>query len=149
MDISHLKNEELEPTFQKYKERVVLRGDIVKDDSGAYAVFTEQGLSASQMTPAKQWMLLQDYQVARSPTSSVCFNRFTARLASERSFTTARDTEPCNVEAVRASSGRHCRAIQDRENATARSAFTSPSDASALLSKHRPVVMKLVVVSQG
>ena len=28
-------------------------GDIVKDDSGAYAVFTEQGLSASQMTAAK------------------------------------------------------------------------------------------------
>ena len=34
------------------KERVVLRGDIVKDDSGACAVFTEQGSSASQMTAA-------------------------------------------------------------------------------------------------
>ena len=33
--------------------RVVLRGDIVKDDSGFYAVFTEQGSSASQMTAAK------------------------------------------------------------------------------------------------
>ena len=31
----------------------MLRGDIVKDDSGAYAVFTEQGLSASQMTAVK------------------------------------------------------------------------------------------------
>ena len=30
-----------------------MRGDIVKDDSGAYAVFTEQGSSASQMTAAK------------------------------------------------------------------------------------------------
>ena len=38
---------------QKYKGRVVLRGDIVKDDSGSYAVFTEQGSSASQMTTAK------------------------------------------------------------------------------------------------
>ena len=37
---------------QKYKGRVVLRGDIVKDDSGSYAVFTEQGSSASQMTAA-------------------------------------------------------------------------------------------------
>ena len=37
----------------KYKGRVVLRGDIVKDDSGSYAVFTEQGSSASQMTAAK------------------------------------------------------------------------------------------------
>ena len=31
----------------------MLRGDIVKDDSGAYAVCTEQGSSASQMTAAK------------------------------------------------------------------------------------------------
>ena len=31
----------------------MLRGDIVKDDSGAYAVFTEQSSSASQMTAAK------------------------------------------------------------------------------------------------
>ena len=38
---------------KKYKGRVVLRGDIVKDDSGSYAVFTEQGSSASQMTAAK------------------------------------------------------------------------------------------------
>ena len=38
---------------KKYKGRVVLRGDIVRDDSGAYAVFTEQGSAASQMTAAK------------------------------------------------------------------------------------------------
>ena len=31
----------------------VNRGDIAKDDSGSYAVFTEQGSSASQMTAAK------------------------------------------------------------------------------------------------
>ena len=53
MDLCHLKNSELEPQYQKYKSRVVLRGDIVKDDSAAYAVFTEQGSSASQMTTAK------------------------------------------------------------------------------------------------
>ena len=53
MDICHLKNAELETKNQKYKGRVVLRGDIVKDDSGSYAVFTEQGSSASQMTAAK------------------------------------------------------------------------------------------------
>ena len=44
---------ELEPQFQKYKGRVVHRGDIAKDDSGSYAVFTEQGSSASQMTAAE------------------------------------------------------------------------------------------------
>ena len=49
MDMCHLKNAELEAKHQKYKGRVVLRGDIVKDDSGSYAVFTEQGSSASQM----------------------------------------------------------------------------------------------------
>ena len=53
MDICHLKNAELEAKHQKYKGRVVLRGVIVKDDSGSYAVFTEQGPSASRMTAAK------------------------------------------------------------------------------------------------
>ena len=53
MDICHLKNAESETKHQKYKGRVVLRGDIVKNDSGSYAVFTEQGSSASQMTAAK------------------------------------------------------------------------------------------------
>ena len=50
MDICHLKNAEWEAKHQKYKGRVVLRGDIVKDDSGSYAVFTEQVSSSSQMT---------------------------------------------------------------------------------------------------
>ena len=53
MDICHLQNAELEPRYQKYEGRVVLRGDIVEDDSGSYPVFTEQGSSASQMTAAK------------------------------------------------------------------------------------------------
>ena len=53
MDICHLKNAELETKHQKYKSRVVLQGDIVNDDSGSYAVFTEQGSSASQVTAAK------------------------------------------------------------------------------------------------
>ena len=53
MDICHLKKAELEAKHQKYKGRVVLRGDSVIGDSGSYAVFTEQGSSASQMTAAK------------------------------------------------------------------------------------------------
>ena len=53
MEICHLKNAELETKHPKYKGRVVLRGDIVKDDSGSYAIFSEQGPSASQMTAAK------------------------------------------------------------------------------------------------
>ena len=53
MDICHLGDSELEPKFQKYKGRVVLRGDMVKDDSGSYALITEQGSSASQMTAAQ------------------------------------------------------------------------------------------------
>ena len=50
---THLKNSELEPKHQKYKGRVVLRGDMVRDDSGSYAVYPEQSSSASQMTAAK------------------------------------------------------------------------------------------------
>ena len=37
----------------KFKGRVVVRGDVVKDESGSYVVFTEQGSSASHMTAAK------------------------------------------------------------------------------------------------
>ena len=51
--LSSQKNAELEPKYQKYKGRVVLRGDMVKDDSGSCAVFTEQASSASQMTAEK------------------------------------------------------------------------------------------------
>ena len=40
-------NAELEAKHQKYKGRVVFRGDIVKDDSESYAVFIEQGSSFS------------------------------------------------------------------------------------------------------
>ena len=53
MDICHLKNAESEAKHQKYKGRVVFRGDIVKDYSGAYAVFTEQGSSASPNDSSK------------------------------------------------------------------------------------------------
>ena len=53
MNVCHPKNSELEPQYQKYKDRVVFRGDIEKGDSGSFAVFTEQGSSASQMMAAK------------------------------------------------------------------------------------------------
>ena len=53
MDMCHLKKTELEAKHQKYKGRVVLRGDVVGVESGSYAVFTEQGSSASQITAAK------------------------------------------------------------------------------------------------
>ena len=62
IDICHLKNAKLEPKLQKYKSGIVLRGDTVKYDSGAYAVFTGQGLSTSQMTSATIMDVLQDYQ---------------------------------------------------------------------------------------
>ena len=65
MDTCHLKNAELEAKHQKHKGRVVLRTDIVKDDSGSCVVFTEQGSSASQMTAAKVMDIIPDYQVAQ------------------------------------------------------------------------------------
>ena len=61
MDICHLLNSELELLYQKYKGRVLFRGDIEKDDSGSYAVFTEQGSSASHLTAAKIMDRYQDY----------------------------------------------------------------------------------------
>ena len=44
---------DVEPKSQTYRGLVVLQGEVVKDDSGSYAVFTEQGSSASHMTAAK------------------------------------------------------------------------------------------------
>ena len=75
MDICHLKNE-LEAKHQEYKGRVVLRRHKVKDDSGAYAVFTEQRSSASQMTAAKSnWMSLQGSRMRwTSRRRSVCLH---------------------------------------------------------------------------
>ena len=74
MDICHLKNAELETKHQKYKGRVVLRGDIVKDDSGSYAVFTEQGSSACQMTAAKVMDIISRLPGLRGTSSnrSIC-----------------------------------------------------------------------------
>ena len=69
MHICHVKNAELEPTCQKYKGRVVLRGDIVKDDSGAYAVFTEQGSCTSQMTDAKIMDVIARLPACDGPSS--------------------------------------------------------------------------------
>lgn len=51
MDLCHLKNSEFDKKFQKL-QNVWLRGDVVKDDSCSYAVFTEQGFFASHMTAA-------------------------------------------------------------------------------------------------
>ena len=39
MDMCHVKNAESVPKTQNIKGRVVLRGDIVKDDSGGHAVW--------------------------------------------------------------------------------------------------------------
>ena len=53
MDTCHLKNTSLAAKYQKYKGRVVIRGDVVIHNSGFLAVFSEQGFSASQMTAVK------------------------------------------------------------------------------------------------
>ena len=51
-----------EPRYHKYKGRIVLRGDTVKDDSGSYAVFTEQGSSASQMIAEEVMYIISRHQ---------------------------------------------------------------------------------------
>ena len=53
MALCFLKNAELEKHLQKYKGRLVLRGDNIRDKDGLQAVFTEQGAGASQMVAAK------------------------------------------------------------------------------------------------
>ena len=72
MDICHFKNAELEPKIQKYRGRIVLRGDILKDVSGSYAVFTEQGSSASQMTAAKVMDIISRLPGAQDKQQTQC-----------------------------------------------------------------------------
>ena len=49
----HLKNSQLPKEYHKYEGRVVFRGDIIKDEEGAYALFSEQGASASSIEAAR------------------------------------------------------------------------------------------------
>ena len=49
----HLKKLGVGSEVPQIQGRVVFRSDIVKDDAGSYAVFTEKSSSASQMTAAK------------------------------------------------------------------------------------------------
>ena len=51
--LCHEKLSELPLHSRKYKGRVVFRGDIVKDEDGWYAVFSEQGTSSSHMAATK------------------------------------------------------------------------------------------------
>jgi hypothetical protein len=53
MELCHIKNSQLGKEFWVYKGRIVFRGDLVKDETGQFAVFTEQGASASHMAAAK------------------------------------------------------------------------------------------------
>ena len=48
MDICHFRMPNWKQSNKNTKGRIVVRSDIVEDDSGSYAVFTEQGSSASQ-----------------------------------------------------------------------------------------------------
>ena len=50
--LCHIKHSEIKGK-KVYKGRVIFRGDIVRDESGFYAVFSEQGTSASHMAAAK------------------------------------------------------------------------------------------------
>ena len=53
MELCHEKHSELKLAIPTYKGRLVFRGDQVRDETGYYAVFSEQGTSASHMDAAK------------------------------------------------------------------------------------------------
>ena len=53
MDLGDLKHTKLAEHLQQLKGRVVLRGDNVKDGTGGYVLFTDQGASASHVTAAE------------------------------------------------------------------------------------------------
>ena len=53
MELCHFKNVELSKKHQRYKGRVVFRGDNVRGKEGCLAVFSEQGTGASHQAAAK------------------------------------------------------------------------------------------------
>ena len=53
MTLCHIKHAELASIYHVYKGRIEFRGDIIKDETGTLAVFSEQGTSASHMAAAK------------------------------------------------------------------------------------------------
>ena len=53
MQLCHEKHSELQKAVREFKGRIVFRGDIVRDESGCFAVFSEQGTSASHLSAAK------------------------------------------------------------------------------------------------
>ena len=54
MDNCHRKKSDMEPKFSKYKGRVALRADVVMDDSGSYAVFTERRSAVKRIVAPPQ-----------------------------------------------------------------------------------------------
>ena len=53
MDLCHEKHSELKLLIKLFKGRVVFRGDQTRDEEGFFAVFSEQGASASHIAAAK------------------------------------------------------------------------------------------------
>ena len=53
MELCHIKGSEKQNETPQYKGRIVFRGDIVQDETGYYAVFSEQGTSAAHQAAAK------------------------------------------------------------------------------------------------
>ena len=49
LELSSVKQDELPPELQKYKGRVVVRGNQVRDESGLAAVFSEQASGSSHL----------------------------------------------------------------------------------------------------
>ena len=74
MDMCHLKNLLCEPKFPKVQKGVVvLRGDIVKDDSGSHACTYGAGfVSITDDGRRNLWMLWQDSQGAEDEQLMQC-----------------------------------------------------------------------------
>ena len=71
--LRHLQNFKIgQEILKKYKGRVVLRGNAMKDDSGSYVVFREQVSSAMQIQQRKYQMKFRDCQVAQAKQATLC-----------------------------------------------------------------------------
>lgn len=53
MDLCHTKKSQLSDELRRYEGRISGKGDVIKDETDQYAVFCEQGTSASDISTAK------------------------------------------------------------------------------------------------
>ena len=80
MDLSHLKNSELEPQFQKYKGRVVLQGDNVEEDSGLNSCASWKPVNPQECVWENLYRIYQEDHIAERGVNSLQYQNLVRKF---------------------------------------------------------------------